>query len=54
MLILNMDKYQAFVALMNIILNHNILPFYRFEEHQVNKLMILFLIKKIHKFNFLF
>jgi hypothetical protein len=35
MLILTMDKYQAFVGLMNIILNHNILPFYRFEENQV-------------------
>lgn len=37
-----MDKYQAFVALMNITLNHNILPFYRFEEHQIRKRLQIF------------
>jgi hypothetical protein len=34
-LLLNMDKFQAFVALMNIVLNANILPFFRFDEAQV-------------------
>lgn len=47
-LILNMEKYQAFVGLMNITLNPNIIPFYRFDESQVILLIrnILFLDKK--------
>jgi len=49
MLILNMDKYQAFVALMNIILNHNILPFYRFEENQIRKRLQIF--KQVFYYN---
>lgn len=36
MLLLYMDKYQSFVALMNIILNPNMISFYRFNEEQVN------------------
>ncbi len=42
MLLLNMDKYQAFVALMNITLSYNIIPFYRFEENQIRKRLQIF------------
>ena len=36
-----MDKFQAFVALMNLTLSHNIIPFYRFDERQIkNRLQI--------------
>ncbi len=42
MLLLYMDKYQAFVALMNITLSHNIIPFYRFEESQIRKRLQIF------------
>lgn len=42
MLLLHMDKYQAFVALMNITLSHNIIPFYRFDEHQIRKRIQIF------------
>jgi len=36
-----MEKYQAFVALMNLTLNQNIIPFYRFDERQIrNRLQI--------------
>jgi hypothetical protein len=41
-LLLNMDKYQAFVALMNITLNTNIIPFYRFDEHHIRKRLQIF------------
>ena len=37
-----MDKFQAFVALMNITLSHNIIPFYRFDEHQIRKRLQIF------------
>ncbi len=42
MLLLNMEKYQAFVALMNITLSHNIIPFYRFDESQIRKRLQIF------------
>jgi len=42
MLLFYMDKFQAFVALMNIVLNLNTLPFYRFDESQIRKRIILF------------
>jgi len=42
MLLLYMDKYQAFVALMNITLSHNIIHFYRFEENQITKRLQIF------------
>jgi hypothetical protein len=36
-----MEKYQAFVALMNLTLSPNIIPFYRFDERQIrNRLQI--------------
>ena len=35
MLLLYLDKFQSFVALMNIILNPNLISFYRFNENQV-------------------
>lgn len=35
MLLLYMDKFQSFVALMNIILNPNMVSFYRFNKNQV-------------------
>lgn len=38
MLLLYMDKYQSFVALMNIILNPNMISFYRFNEEQVSNI----------------
>ena len=34
-LLLNMTKYQAFVALINLTLSYNIIPFFRFDEGQV-------------------
>jgi hypothetical protein len=37
MLLLYLDKFQSFVALMNIILNPNLVSFYRFNENQVRK-----------------
>jgi hypothetical protein len=39
-LLLNMTKYQAFVALINLTLSYNIIPFFRFEEGQVNIIKI--------------
>lgn len=35
MLLLYMDKFQSFVSLMNIIINPNMISFYRFNEDQV-------------------
>lgn len=35
-LILNMEKFQAFVALMNMTLNPNLIPYYRFDEQRVS------------------
>jgi hypothetical protein len=42
MLLLHMDRYQAFVALLNLVLNHNIIPFYRFDEHQIRQRLQIF------------
>lgn len=36
MLLLYLDKFQSFVALMNIVLNPNLVSFYRFNENQVS------------------
>ncbi len=49
MLLLNMDKYQAFVALMNIALSHNIIAFYRFDENQIRKRLQIF--KQVFYYN---
>lgn len=35
MLLLYMDKYQSFVCLMNMVLNPNIISFYKFNKDQV-------------------
>ena len=43
MLLLYLDKFQSFVALMNVVLNPNLVSFYRFNENQVSfSLMKLF------------
>lgn len=36
MLLLYLDKFQSFVALMNIVMNPNLISFYRFNENQVS------------------
>jgi hypothetical protein len=41
-LLLQMDKFQSFVCLMNIILNPNILPFFRLDEKDIKKRIDLF------------
>ena len=41
-LLLEMDKLQAFVCFMNIILSPNILPFYRLDEQNIKKRLDLF------------
>ena len=41
-LLLQMDKFQAFVCFMNIILNPNILPFYLLDEEKIRKRLELF------------
>ena len=41
-LLLEMDKLQAFVCFMNIILSPNILPFYRLDEESIKKRLDLF------------
>jgi hypothetical protein len=41
-LLLEMDKFQAFVCFMNIILSPNILPFYRLDEQNIKKRLDLF------------
>jgi hypothetical protein len=41
-LLLEMDKLQAFVCFMNIILSPNILPFYRLDEQNITKRLDLF------------
>ena len=41
-LLLQMDKFQSFVCLMNIILNPNILPFFRLDEKEIKKRIELF------------
>ena len=41
-LLLQMDKYQAFVCFMNIILSPNILPFYLLDEQNIKKRLDLF------------
>ena len=35
-LLLYLDKFQSFVALMNIVLNPNLISFYSFNENNVN------------------
>ena len=41
-LLLQMDKFQAFVCFMNIILSPNILPFYLLDEQNIKKRLDLF------------
>ena len=41
-LLLQMDKFQAFVCFMNIILSPNILPFYLLDEQKIKKRLDLF------------
>jgi hypothetical protein len=41
-LLLQMDKFQSFVCLMNITLNPNILPFYRLEENGIKQRLLIF------------
>ena len=41
-LLLQMDKFQSFVCLMNITLNPNILPFYRLEEKGIRQRLEIF------------
>ena len=41
-LLLQMDKFQALVCFMNIILSPNILPFYRLDEQNIKKRLDLF------------
>ena len=41
-LLLQMDKFQSFVCLMNITLNPNILPFYRLEEKGIKQRLEIF------------
>ena len=41
-LLLQMDKFQSFVCLMNITLNPNILPFYRLEEKGIKQRLGIF------------
>lgn len=41
-LLLQMDKFQSFVCLMNITLNPNILPFYRLEEKGIRQRIEIF------------
>jgi alpha-tubulin suppressor-like RCC1 family protein len=48
-LLLEMDKFQAFVCFMNIILSPNILPFYRLDEQNIKKRLDLF--NEIFKIN---
>ena len=49
MLLLYLDKFQSFVALMNVVLNPNIISFYRMNESQIQRRMDLF--KEILNFN---
>ena len=49
MLLLHMDRYQAFVGMLNMVLNHNIIPFYRFDENQIRKRLQIF--KQVFYFN---
>lgn len=42
MLLVHMDKYQAFVALLNLVLNPNIIAFYRFDECQIKRRFQIF------------
>ena len=49
MLILNMDKFKAFVSMMNLILDAAILPFYKFDEKGIKTRLHLF--KQIFYFN---
>ena len=49
MLILNMDKFKAFVSMMNLILDPAILPFYKFDEKGIKTRLHLF--KQIFYFN---
>lgn len=42
MLLINLEKFPSFVALINIILNANIIPFYRFDEASIRKRFQLF------------
>ena len=37
-----MDKFQAFVALLNIVLNCNVICFYRFKHQQINRRFQIF------------
>ena len=49
MLILNMDKYKAFISMMNLILDPAILPFYKFDQKRIKTRLLLF--KHIFYFN---
>ena len=49
MLILNMDKFKAFVSMMNLILDPAILPFYKFDQKGIKTRLLLF--KHIFYFN---
>lgn len=42
LLLIYMDKFQAFVALLNLVLNVNIIPFYRFDDQQIKRRFQIF------------
>ena len=48
-LLLNMDKFKAFISLMNLILNPIILPFYKMENESIQQRLKLF--KQVFYFN---
>jgi len=48
-LLLNMDKFRAFIALMNLILNPIILPFYKMDNESIQQRLKLF--KQVFYFN---
>ena len=48
-LLLNMDKFKAFIALMNLILNPIILPFYKMDNESIQQRLKLF--KQVFYFN---
>lgn len=48
-LLIHMDKFKAYVAMMNLILNPIILQFYTFDEKEMKKKLQLF--KQVFYFN---